>query len=112
MEAMATVTVKVLVFVEEQDGVFFADCPLLNIVSQGASEEEAVARFEEEMRFLFETSRRAGDLEALLAHRTALRRGERPADAHRREHSKRRYVPADIPAGLLTRFSDAAAAFH
>ena len=111
MEAVVTVTVNVLVTIEEQDGVFLADCPFLNIVSQGKSEEEAVAHFKEEMQFLFEACHSANALEAVLDHRTSLRRGARSPEDLVRIVSKRR-VPADIPAELLTRFTDAAASFH
>ena len=111
MKAVATVAVKVLVMIDEQDGVFFADCPFLNIVTQGSSEEQALARFREELAFLLETSEGAGELEALLDHRTALRRGEGDSDDHV-EVRRRHYVSADIPAQLLKRFTDAAAGFH
>lgn len=76
MKSVLTVTVNVEVIVAERDGVFVADCPFLNIVSQGGSEDEAVARFREEMQFLFETCSDAKSLDALLDHRTSLRRGE------------------------------------
>ena len=110
MEAVLTVTVNVLVMVEEQDGIFLADCPFLNIVSQGKTEDEAIARFQEEMQFLFETCQKSGELEALLDHRTALRK---PAERGQEfVMMKKKRVPAEIPAGLLMQFSNAAAAFN
>ena len=109
MESVLTVTVNVLVLVEEADGVFYADCPFLNIVSQGHSEEDALARFEQEMYFLFETCVDTEQLEALLDHRTTLRRNSSSPDD---SAAVKRRVSADIPAALLKRFTDAAAAFH
>ena len=111
MRPVLTVTVNVPVMTDEQEGVFFADSPFLNIVTQGNSEEQALARFKEEMGFLLETSHSAGKLEALFDHRTSLRRGE-GAPSEYVELRKRHYVPADIPARLLQRFTDAAASFH
>jgi len=110
MKSILTVTVNVEVILDEQEGVFLADCPFLNIVSQGKSEDEAIKRFKEEMQFLFETCDNAGALEALLDHRTSLRRGEMSAGEY--VALKRRRVPAEIPAELLSRFIDAAASFH
>lgn len=110
MKSVLTVTVNVEVIVKEQDGIILADCPFLNIVSQGKDEEEAVARFQEEMQFLFETCNSEGSLEDLLDHRTSMRRGESQGVQY--ISLKRRRVPAEIPAELLTRFTDAAAAFN
>ena len=110
MKSGLTVTVNVEVILEERDGLFLADCPFLNIVSQGDSEEEAVARFQEEVQYLFETCNSDNSLEALLDYRTSLRRGE--LSSGQSVTLKRRNVSAKIPAALLKRFSDAAASFH
>ena len=110
MRSVLTVTVNVEVFIEAQEGRCLADCPFLNIVSQGRTEEEAVGRFQQELQILLETCVDAGALNAMLAHRTSLRRGEGSADQS--IDLKRRRVPAEIPAELLSRFTDAAAAFH
>ena len=112
MQAVATVTVNVLVAVEEQEGLFFADCPFLNIVSQGRTEEEALAHFQEELQFLLETCQEGGELEALLDYRTGLRRPLQSSMGPVRVERKVRKVPAEIPAGLLNQFAHAAASFH
>lgn len=110
MKTVLTVTVNVDVIIEEQDGLFLADCPFLNIISQGKSEEEAIANFQEEIQFLFETCDSEDSLEALLDHRSSLRRGDLSSGQY--VALKRRRVPAEIPAVLLKRFTDAAASFH
>jgi predicted RNase H-like HicB family nuclease len=102
--------VNVEVILDERDGMFIADCPFLNIVSQGQSEEEVVSNLQEEMQFLFETCNSVDSLAALLDHRTKLRRGESPEGQY--ITLKRRRVPAEIPVQLLKRFTDAAASFH
>lgn len=114
MEAPLTVTVNLLVLVDEQDGVVYADCPLLNVLSHGASEAKALEHFKEEVEFLLEVAYEDGIVEGLLKYRTSLRLEDWRAGAlaDGAEGRKTCRVPVEIPAEHLWHFAEAAAAFH
>lgn len=98
------VTVSVKVAVKEEAGVFLAKCPFLNILSQGASEQEAVSNLLEELAFLFESCASPADLEAVLDRRTSARREPFLRDGVVRIE---RLDVARIPLEVLKRFADA-----
>lgn len=66
--AQISIAVKVLVTIQRDDeaGVFVSRCPVLNIFSQGESEDEAKAAIEEAVRLQLMTAYRFDRLHQLL----------------------------------------------
>ena len=111
MQPQIGIAVSILVAVKEKNGIYLANCPFLNVISQGASKEAAIEQLRKEIAFLFATCVANGTLEAVLDKRTSERR--EPSSAEDFAIVERAYVdlPPEIPPELLRRFHDAAASF-
>lgn len=108
MEPLVKVSgsVQLLVTVSEQEGVFTARFPFLNIVTQGASRSQAIERGCEEMQVLFAACEQKGVLEALLAKRMSL--AAPLAATESSEAGKRDYVEVPVPEAIRHKLADAA----
>jgi hypothetical protein len=101
---LVQVTVDVRVAVKRYDGMFLAKCPLLNVLSQGASEQDAISNLMEELGFLFQCCSSPDALTALLDNRiSATREPFSREDVVRVEHLN----VANVPPEVLNRFADA-----
>ena len=110
MDQQVKITVKVLTTIEEYEGQFLARCPILNVVTQGKTKEQARKHLKEEIFFLFKVCLESGTLEEVLNKR--MNGKQFPPDQFVLIEKEYLDLPSDIPSHLLQRFNDAALAAH
>ena len=108
MDPLIKITVKLLVATKEENGVFLAKCPFLNIVSQGDTGEIALTNLKEEINFFFLSCCEEGTLAETIDERTKKKR--EPFSTKDFVHVEQHYVsiPPDIPVEILKLMADAA----
>lgn len=109
MNPLVKFTVSLLVATKkEEEGVFLAKCPFLNIVTQGPTERKAVENLKEEINFFFSSCCENNSLAAAMDHRTAVPREPYSTDNFVKVETTYVDVPDNIPPEVLRRIADAA----
>lgn len=108
MNPEVKIAVSLLIATKKTNGVVFAKCPFLNVVTQGENEEVALKNLEEEIQFFLETCCAEGTLAAVLDERTKKRREPFSPDDFVQVEPRYYTVPSDIPPEVLKLMADAA----
>ena len=108
MNPLVKISLSLLVAIKQEDGVFLAKCPFLNIVTEGASEDNALNNLKEEINFFFASCCKNDSLVAAMDYRTAVPREPFSPDDFVKVEPTYVEVPADIPPEVLRRIADAA----
>lgn len=110
MNPLVKVSVSLLVATkkDEEEGVFLAKCPFLNIVTPGMSEKEALENLVAEIEFFFSTCGEDETFTAVLNERT--RKSLSPSASEDFVFAEPHYVsvPTDISPEIIKLIADAA----
>lgn len=109
MPKLANIKANLLVVLFEEDGLWIARCPYLNVLTHADSRERALGNLREEIEFLIAVTLENGTLADVLEHRISL--WKTPAAPEEFLHVEMTSTDVDLSAGLpghlLKRIADA-----
>ncbi len=99
MDQQLRLKLDVAINVSQDADWWLASCPMLDIVSQGATEKESLRNLKEQVTLLFEYAAQKGSLVAMLKKRLA----ERDRTAH-----VNRWIRVGLPSEIIGKLGDEA----